>query len=189
MIRITGGEFRGRSLVTAGLKQSTRPTGVKLRQACFNALQFQLPGALVLDLFAGSGALGLEALSRGAARAVFVEVEPSAVRCLQLNLQALQVEQQAKVLPVSVEQAWKRLAPEMPFQLIFADPPYQAGYELKLLEQIPWEQALAPQGLFCLEWSPKTARFQELPNEINGLEKTREKSYGESRLTFYKKTN
>ncbi len=189
MLRLTGGEFRGRPIHTLP-DERTRPTQAKLRQALFNSIQVRIPDARVLDLFAGSGALGFEALSRGAASAVFVEQARPAVKIIEKNIGTLGVKDRAVLIGESVAQAFEgRLAGLLerhgPFDLIFADPPYAGGWEMRLLEEFPWERLLVPGGLFCLEWGVKKSVISELPEESGVLVKTREKNYGDSVLTTY----
>ncbi len=121
-IRIIGGRFRGRRL---GFPSATglRPTADRLRETLFNWLQGELEGARCLDLFAGSGALGFEALSRGAAWLTAVDAAPAVARRLNENLRRLGVESQAEVVRAD---AFRFLArpPRTPFDLVFLDPPY-----------------------------------------------------------------
>lgn len=185
MIRITGGEFRGRLLTTPANLQ-TRPTQARLRQALFNSLQAHLTEARCLDLFAGSGALGFEALSWGAQSVVFVENHRAAVQALQKNIHTLKVEDRTRVLEESVQGIDRKLGNSKPFELIFADPPYSHGWELKLLEGLPWTELLVPGGHFCLEWGLLKSRLESLPEQVTSLVKIREKTYGESVLTTYR---
>lgn len=184
MLRITGGELRGRTLQTpSNLK--TRPTQARLRQALFNSIQFQVSGSRVLDLFAGSGALGFEAISRGASHVVFVESAPSALKALKANMASLKVEAQVKILAESLPAAISRFEKLGPFDIVLADPPYEEGWETRLLEEISWEKLLAPGGVFCLEWGIQKSKVRELPDSVLPLTKVREKEYGDSMLTTY----
>jgi len=186
MLRITGGEFRGRLIQTpAGDK--TRPTQAKLRQALFNSIQAYVPDAEVLDLFAGSGSLGFEALSRGAARVVFAESGRAQIKLLEKNIAAFGVEDRVEIVsdPLLTAGALHRIGARAPFGLILADPPYSDGWETELLSKIPWESWLQPEGLFCLEWGTQKSRVDELPDAVPFLAKAREKAYGDSILTTY----
>jgi 16S rRNA (guanine(966)-N(2))-methyltransferase RsmD len=185
MLRLTGGEFRGRSIQTPS-GRSTRPSQAKLRQALFNSLQFEVPEARVLDLFAGSGALGFEALSRGASRAVFVESDRAACQLIQKNRDELRVGDRCVVIEASVDQCAARLRGEPPFDLILADPPYEAGWELRLLREWDWAAILKPGGAFVLEWGVQKSQAAELPDAAGPLRKSREKNYGDSVLTTYR---
>jgi 16S rRNA (guanine966-N2)-methyltransferase len=185
MLRITSGIYRGRMIATPS-GNKTRPTQARLRQALLNSLQSDLPGAKVLDLFAGSGALGFESLSRGAERVTFVESARGAAGVIQQNAKILKVESQVSIQIQSVETFLGRLErSHAPFDLIFADPPYEEGWEMKLLERVPWESWLAPGGSFCLEWGIQKSLVQELPERVHCLVKQREKLYGDSVLTTY----
>jgi 16S rRNA (guanine966-N2)-methyltransferase len=162
MIRITAGEWKGREIKTppqAKAAQGLRPTLAKTRQALFNSIQFQIPDARILDLFSGSGALGLEALSRGAAHVTFVESDGDSLRCLRENTQAFKAGDRVTILAGRVEKVLRAFgetanpsdAPTPPpdlYDLIFADPPYHAGWETRIFEEIPLHRLLKPGGLF-----------------------------------------
>lgn len=193
MIRITGGEFRGRTLKTPK-GERTRPTQARLRQALFNSIQTQISEARVLDLFAGSGALGFESLSRGAGEVVFVEDARPAVKLIEANARELGVLDRTKILSESVERAQKGLVQFGKFDIVLADPPYTGGWEMKLLEGFPWKDVLSPGGVFLLEWGVQKSQVDTLPNQVfldaSGekpaqLVKVREKNYGDSVLTTY----
>jgi 16S rRNA (guanine966-N2)-methyltransferase len=129
-VRIIAGEFKNRLLKTpAGDK--VRPTGARVREAWFSILQHWIPEARVLDLFAGSGALGLEALSRGAQTADFVEVHRNALAALRANLKSLKVEQRAAINRVDALRFTEQLRSGQ-YDVAFADPPY-AGEQAKRL--------------------------------------------------------
>ncbi len=184
MIRITGGELKGRTLHAPKFeKEGVRPTQAKLRQALFNSLQMRLPESRVLDLFAGPGTLGFEALSRGAQHVTFVESHSGCSKLIHKNAQELKLGELVEVAAVDVEQFLKH--PRGSFDIILADPPYSGGWEMKLIEEAPWTQVLAPGGVFCLEWGRQKSRVRELPQETSFLVKAREKIYGDSVLTTY----
>ncbi|MFZ9596355.1 MAG: 16S rRNA (guanine(966)-N(2))-methyltransferase RsmD [Bdellovibrionia bacterium] len=184
MLRITGGQFRGRMIQTPA-QDHTRPTQARLREAWFNSLGPYLQGARVLDLFAGSGALGFEALSRGASHVVCVENSKPALRVIHQNIQALALGSQIEVFGLSVTLALSHLKKKGPFDLIFADPPYAEGWEMKMLEQWPWGELLASDGRFCLEWGVQKSQVSQLPDCVSGLKKVREKHYGDTMLSTY----
>jgi 16S rRNA (guanine966-N2)-methyltransferase len=190
MIRLTGGEFRGRSIRTPKLPERglglTRPTQAKLRQALFNSLQAYIPDAKILDLFAGPGTLGFEALSRGAERVVFVEEQRSVCRLIEANARELGVEERVRILECTAEQAWSRLTGEAPFDIVLADPPYSGGFETKLLTRAPWTELLTTEGFFCLEWG-LVKGGSALPDASPVLVKVREKNYGDSVLTTFRR--
>ena len=186
MLRITGGEFRGRVIQTPP-GDKTRPTQAKLRQALFNSIQMSVPGAVVLDLFAGSGSLGFEALSRGAEKVVFAESGRSQLKLLEKNIATLGVGDRAEIVaePLLSSGALRRISSFAPYGIVLADPPYADGWELKLIDQCPWEQWLESEGLFCLEWGAQKSQVSELPEQAPFLAKAREKAYGDSILTTY----
>lgn len=184
MLRLTGGQFNGRSIQTPA-HQTTRPSHAKLRQALFNSIQTRLPGARLLDLFAGSGALGFEALSRGAESVTFVEENRAAIKVIHQNAATLNVKNQIRILSESVESALSRLKTLGPFDLILIDPPYAEGWELKLLGTWPWDVLLTQNGILCLEWGAQKSVISELPDQFPELVKVREKNYGDSMLSTF----
>ena len=122
-MRIISGSARGRTIV-APQGMDTRPTQDYVRESLFNILRADVPGARVLDLFAGSGALGLEALSRGAEHAVFVDSARAAVACVRRNVETLRMDGRCQVLACDWRAAAQRLAGGG-FDLVFIDPPYR----------------------------------------------------------------
>lgn len=171
-MRIVAGEFKGRRLA-APRGTGTRPTADRVREALFSMLG-DVGGARVLDLYAGSGALGIEALSRGAASAVFVERDPQAVAAIERNLAPLDVE--AAVRRADVVR-WLARA-EGPFDLVFCDPPYDVASRLAgpLAERLP--------GL-----TADDARIVTESNKRNPLELPFplivERSYGDTRIAIH----
>ncbi len=140
-VRIIGGRHRGRRLAFPDLP-GLRPTGDRIRETLFNWLQPMLPGARCLDLFAGSGALGLEAASRGAGEVLLLDQAPQAVRQLQGHIVDLGLSQAKAVQADALD--WLQAAPPQPsFDIVFIDPPFSAG----LLE--PCCQQLASSGLLA----------------------------------------
>lgn len=147
-MRIIGGTYRGHRLTAP--KGPTRPTTDRTREAIFNLLQSRvgLPGARVLDLFAGSGALGLEALSRGASEVVSVEKAGAALGVIRKNAAALGVEDRCRIVRADALR-WLERDAEARFDLAFADPPYALDGLARLPELV--RPHLAPGGLFVLE--------------------------------------
>lgn len=134
-MRVIAGKARRLPLKTVeGL--DTRPTTDRIKETLFNILQNDLPGIRFLDLFSGSGGIGIEALSRGASQAYFVERNRAAVSCIRENLAFTHLEQQAVVFSCDVLAALRRLEGEKPFQIIFMDPPYGKGLEQEVLEYL-----------------------------------------------------
>ncbi len=182
MIRITSGHLRGRKLKTLS-SVKTRPTTERLRQAWMNALMPYLQSAAVLDLFAGTGALGIEALSRGASAAVFVEVDPKAMDLIQENIESLGQLGCSEIVRGDALQVLRRFEREKrQFDLLFLDPPYDRGFEEKILQSPEISKVLSPIGLVCVE-----SRYRKegaFPAPL-GFHVKRHERYGDSQLTFY----
>ena len=147
-VRIIGGQWRGRKLHFPQCA-SVRPTPDRVRETVFNWLQFELAGRRCLDLFAGSGALGLEALSRGAAETVFVERDPAAAAALTENLRLLGCDRGRVVAAEAFVHLRSR--PAAPFDLVFLDPPYDQQCLAAALEALHGGQWLAPGAWAYLE--------------------------------------
>jgi 16S rRNA (guanine966-N2)-methyltransferase len=131
MVRIIAGDFKGRRLKTPATDK-VRPTADRVREAWLSILQHSLRGARVLDLYAGSGALGLEALSRGAVTADFVEVHRYALAALKANIEMLQVDDRAAIHRVDALRFAEQLHPGQ-YDVAFADPPYASGQAARLV--------------------------------------------------------
>jgi 16S rRNA (guanine966-N2)-methyltransferase len=187
IMRITGGHLRSRAL-KAPRGQATRPTTDRVREALFAILTSAgvVEGAQVLDLYAGTGALALEALSRGAAAAVLVESARDALAALRANVEALGLEERTRVVAGDVAQAVRRLAGAAPFDLVFADPPWaqidaEAGLPGAVLSDLARRGGIATDGRVVLEHSARTPPF-----DIDGLVRLDTRRYGDTALTFYK---
>ena len=162
-----------------------RPTADRVREAVFSILGDHVDGASVLDLFAGSGSYGLECLSRGASRVLFVEADRSSCAVITQNLTKARLNG-GSVAGAPVE-SWLKRAPAAPFDLIFADPPYakQRGdrdWNALLLGSVELQRLLAPGGLFILESFAKGGQI--LP-EGSPWKAVDERRYGDSLLVFY----
>ena len=183
-MRIVGGKFKGRSLASpAG--QRTRPTSDRVRESIFNILAhgvegFTLEGARTLDLFAGTGALGLEAISRGARFCQFVDESAEARGLIGRNADSLGVIGQCKI--------WRRdatklgpCAPQTPFDLVFIDPPYGKGMGEKALASLVEGGWLTPGAVAVLEEAEKAA-VGNVPN----LRLLDQRTYGDTQVRFYR---
>lgn len=176
MLRVAGGIHRSRQLCSPP-GQDTRPTRSLVREAVFSMLMNEVPGSRVLDLFAGSGAMGLEAISRGAAFSVFCDLKRQAVDCVKKNIDLLRVSGQSRVLMMSWEQAVKQLADEDErFNLIFLDPPYKMESGI-ILSAIAMANLLEPGGTVVLETGKEPSLA--IPEDFVVV---KEKSYGETVL-------
>jgi len=167
-------------------RTDVRPTMDRVKAAIFSSLFGSIEGARVLDLFAGTGALGIEALSRGSASAVFVEKNDEAAKTIESNL--VKTRLKGKVHQSDVFSYLDRLAVPGGFDLIFADPPYvkapgDRDFDSELLASDSLVRALAPDGIFMLEKMPG----KKLP-EHPAWEVTRAKKYGATEVVFFRKT-
>jgi 16S rRNA (guanine966-N2)-methyltransferase len=153
-VRVIAGRLRGRTL-NAPPGDATRPTGARVKEALFSILG-DVSGIQVLDLYAGSGALGIEALSRGAARAVFVESARPALTCLRENLTKLELSEVSKVLPTRVEAVKSQLVSLAPFDLVLCDPPWRdAERALQALESLAGLGVFSSAAQIALEHAAK----------------------------------
>ena len=178
-MRVIAGRLGGRRLA-APMGSATRPTSDRVREALFSVLG-DIEGARVLDLYAGTGALAVEALSRGARRAVLVESARPALSVLRKNLDDLGLTSEARVIAQPAGRAVELIAAEGPFDLILIDPPYAALAEAAdVARRICARGALAEGGLLVLEHASRDA-----PPELFGLARTSTRSYGEASLSFY----
>lgn len=174
-IRVIAGKFGGRTLACPPGNR-THPMGERIRNAIFNSLGTSLEGARVLDAFAGTGAVGIEALSRGAASTTFVESDRVAQRVLSENLDSLRVRNTAQVIATTVSN-WLDTTSGT-YDIIFADPPYhdtQAATVIRLATR------LAPNGMFVLSWPAQ----QDAPI-IDGLTCISEKIYADAKIAMYR---
>ncbi len=175
-MRLAGGT-RARQSIQAPKGNKTRPTSAKVREALFAILSKRVQGARVLDLFAGTGALGLEAMSRGAASVVFVDNDAVAVMTIRRNaVRVLQAEDNWRIMPMPVMRALRILRGT--FDVVLLDPPYERGAadELRLLMQ---KALLAPDGIAVVEHP--SASTADLPDSMRVWKKAK---YGDTALTF-----
>jgi 16S rRNA (guanine(966)-N(2))-methyltransferase RsmD len=182
-VRIIAGEFRSRTL-KAPPGMATRPTSDRLRETLFNVLAPRIQGAVFLDLYAGSGAVGIEALSRGAARAVFVERVPAALRVLNSNLAGLGITSRFRIDSSAVSLALRRMRAEEPFDLVYLDPPFddEAEYATSLgLLGGACAGLLAPGALVIAEHRPKS----RLEEQYGILQRARILKQGDAALSFF----
>jgi 16S rRNA (guanine(966)-N(2))-methyltransferase RsmD len=182
-MRIIAGELRGRRLVAVP-GRGTRPTSDRVREALFSRLQsrYGLEGIEVLDLFAGTGALGLEAISRGARALVSVEIDRRAAQVLLSNLRACGADGRAEVLVRDVERSVAELAGRR-FGGIFLDPPYGLGMAAFVLGLLAEHELVAPGGWVSVE----TAAREDLPQSVGDLVEVREDFYGDTKITIYER--
>jgi 16S rRNA (guanine966-N2)-methyltransferase len=180
-MRIVAGEFGGRRL-TIPRDDRVRPTADRVREAWMSIVAPELPGARVLDLFAGSGALGLEALSRGARHAVFCETDARAVRALRMNVHALGYGERCEIDP---RDARRRMADDRTrgrrYHLLFLDPPYTMLHLVQGANVLHLADLLVPGGLAVVESSAA-----DPPPDV-GLELDTTRRFGEARIGIYRR--
>lgn len=175
-MRVITGSAKGRKL-EAPNGQATRPTSDRIKEAIFDTIQFEIEGRRVLDLFAGSGQMGIEALSRGAAYCVFNDQAPEAVTVIRKNIQNTGFENQAKVL---CSDSLKALSPGETFDIIFLDPPYSENLLPQLLHAAA--SYISKTGLIICE----TKSNEEMPDQAGELVKTKTSRYGHTKITYYR---
>lgn len=155
----------------------------KVKGAIFNMIAPMIEDAVVLDLFAGSGSLGIEALSRGASRAVFVDKNRQSINIIKQNLEHTKLENKALTMQQEVDKIYSNLPKELTkFDIIFMDPPYNKNFVQKTLISLESNGILKESGLIIAEH----AKEDLLPQKVGNLEKVREKQYGITSISFYK---
>ena len=182
-MRIIAGKYRSRTL--RSLKgQMLRPTSDRLRETLFNILGPTVSGATFVDLYAGTGAVGIEAISRGAHRSIFVEQHAPAVALIRRNLESLGIDSDAEIVRMDVSRAMEHLeSRHVHAQFIFLDPPYAADDEYKrALEALGESSLVAPDGRVIVEHLKK----RELPELVGELELARVVEQGDAALSFYR---
>ena len=178
-MRVITGIARGRNLATLSGTDVVRPTSQKVKEAIFSAIQFDIEGRRVLDLFSGSGQLGIEALSRGAESAVFVDSSKEAIDVVKENLKVTGLEGQATV----VKRDYKTFisATDQIFDIAFLDPPYNKGLLLDALTMTA--DVMSDYGIIVCEHPPEV----ELPQSVSGFALGKTYRYGKIMLTVYRR--
>jgi 16S rRNA (guanine(966)-N(2))-methyltransferase RsmD len=180
-MRIIAGKAR-RTVLKTIEGQQTRPTTDRIKETLFNIINTDLIDCKFLDLFSGSGAIGIEALSRGAASAVFVENNKAAVECIHTNLKAARLIENSKVITMDVIAALKYLeVQDITFDIIFMDPPYNQLYEKKVLETLQNTKMISTDTIIIVEASLET-EFDYLENTC--FEIYRQKEYKTNKHVF-----
>ncbi len=179
-MRVITGKARGVQLKTPD-GMLTRPTSDRVKEACFSIIQFDLPGARVLDLFGGTGQLGIEALSRGAKSAVFVDQREDACKLIRENLRRTKMEADGKVVRSDYLDYLRRTKER--FDIIFLDPPYAEVFLENALNCITEIDILHSGGIIVTERPAE----KELPFEFEGFTRSRDYKYGKTIITIYRK--
>lgn len=181
-MRIIAGEKKG-FILKAPRGQATRPTLGRVREALFSILQHEVPGAIVADLFAGAGSLGLEALSRGAAECTFVEKAQGALEALTANVEKLGYQSRCRILRADVVR-WLQMQKSSgwpQFSLVLCDPPYDTGLASQATELIAFHLPLQLGAIIVVQTSPR----EELPETCGRLRHYRSEAYGDTVLHFF----
>jgi 16S rRNA (guanine966-N2)-methyltransferase len=180
-VRVIAGRLRGRPL-RAPRGSATRPTSDRVRESLF-ALLGDLTGACVADLYAGSGALGIEALSRGAEHVVFVDAAGSAIQCIRDNVERLGIAQRATSVRSRVERAGGALLRSAPYALILCDPPWpELGPAQAALARLAWSELLSPGAIVVVE-HPARRPLERLAG--TGLALGQRRTWGDTAASFF----
>ena len=179
-MRVITGKARGVQLKTPD-GMTTRPTSDRVKEALFSIIQFEIPGAKVLDLFGGTGQLGIEALSRGAKSATFVDAGEPACRLIRENLKRTRLEADAKVIRSDYLQFLNHCREQ--YNIIFLDPPYAEVFLENALKKITEIDILASGGIIVAE----RPLGKELPWDFAGYTRSKDYKYGNTLLTVYRK--
>ncbi|MDO8662847.1 MAG: 16S rRNA (guanine(966)-N(2))-methyltransferase RsmD [Candidatus Omnitrophota bacterium] len=180
-MRITTGIYKGRNL---GMPKGIRPTQNKTRKALFDILGNNVEGLSFLELFAGSGAVGFEALSRGAKVSVLVEEDPECVSAIKKNIELLKVFGSCILYPIDSQRAIKSLHQSgKSFDIIFLDPPYYQDLVKKTLQTLEAYDILSPNGLIIAQHFKK----ENLPDDLGVLSLFKQYKYGSTLLSLFRK--
>jgi 16S rRNA (guanine966-N2)-methyltransferase len=181
-MRVIAGKYRSRRLKGPG-KLRLRPTSDRLRETLFNILGPSVKDSLFVDLCAGTGAIGIEAISRGARETIFIESHPAGVQLVRQNLEALGIRSGVDVIEADVVKGLKKLAARhLVADFIFLDPPYEGEEHLRVLEFLDESHLVAPYGLVIVEHQ----HSMELPERFDRLECSRLLEQGDAALSFYR---
>lgn len=183
-MRVIAGSARSLKLKTLD-GMDTRPTTDRIKETLFNIINPSIYGSVFLDLFSGSGGIGIEALSRGAKEAVFVENNPKAMACVKENLKFTHLDHKAMTITTDVMDALYRLERDKVFDIIFMDPPYDRGLEKRVLEYLSGSELIYEDTVIIVEAS-KDTDFSYL--ESLGFDLIREKVYKTNKHVFIEKS-
>ncbi len=180
-IRVIGGEYRGRRL-TSVKGMATRPTADRVRESIFNIIGDKISGARVLDLFAGTGAMGIEAMSRGADFALFIDNSPAAIKTIQHNIETLgiRMDMDAVILCRDIGRNLNDLQGTSEFDLIFMDPPYGKGLIEPTLAALPKTHSLRLEAIAVVEH-----RADEPIKDVSSFRVYDQRTYGKTMVSFF----
>jgi 16S rRNA (guanine966-N2)-methyltransferase len=181
-VRVIAGKYRSRVLKGPGALKM-RPTSDRLRETLFNVLGPAVEGSFFIDVFAGTGAVGIEALSRGATEAIFVESNAKAAQVIRQNLESLKITNAQIVLSHAVPGLERIAGRHVVADFIFVDPPYESAEDYsRVLDFLDASHLIAPQGVVIVEHYFKT----NLPERFERLERTRVLEQGDASLSFFR---
>jgi 16S rRNA (guanine966-N2)-methyltransferase len=181
-LRVISGKRRGKKLYAFD-GRNIRPTGDRMREAIFNILSSLVIEAIVLDLFAGTGALGLEALSRGATSALFIDNHPDAIRLLDKNIHACGMTRESRVIKWNINRDLKCLkGNQAQFNLVFLDPPYDRNLVKPALDHLHMTNAVQSGAHIVIEHSLD----EPLPLDMDCFRMEDQRKYGKSLVSFFK---
>lgn len=184
-MRVVAGQAKGRRL-KAPPGQRVRPTPAKVKEALFSILAHQIIGARILDLFAGTGSIGIEALSRGAKRAAFVEQHPDSIQTLMDNLKECDFLSRSRIHRCNALNFLRKIRPSVElYDIVFVDPPYHTGILTKLLPLLSRGGMITRTGVMIIEHFHKI----RLPDRIGELYRFRTNRYGDTGLSFYRRAS
>lgn len=182
MMRIVAGKARGFRLQTLPGEDTTRPTTERVKESVFSMLQFEIEGRTVLDLFAGSGQMGLEAVSRGAAFAVFVDNSKDALEVVRSNARGAKLSDQVRIVNTNAQSFCRQTADR--FDMVFLDPPYRAGLlPSLLLDVLP---LMRVGGTVVCETDGTTALPEQVAGEETALSLEKQRRYGKTQIWIYR---
>lgn len=177
-MRVIAGDYKGRKLETP-MDNSVRPTSDKVKEALFSILMNDIWGSKVCDLFAGTGGLGIEALSRGAEKCYFADQSRASIKLLTENVKKCGAQEKSVIIPGDFTRALERLREQIDIFII--DPPYGNGMEYKAMEIIQRNNLLAEDGVIVVEHDAR----DKMDDQVAGFTKLKEKKYGKVVLSIY----
>jgi 16S rRNA (guanine966-N2)-methyltransferase len=181
-MRIIAGNLKGKKLFSPN-GENTRPTTDRVKEGIFSAIQFDVEGKRVLDLFSGSGQMALEAISRGAEFAVLCDYNSEAIRTIKKNIDHTKTAEKTKIISFDFEKTLEVIKNDAPFGLVFLDPPYATDYMLKALNILCNQSYLTDDAMIICEIEKTT----ELPNTIGNFEIKKRYKYGSTHIVLFKK--
>ena len=185
-MRIVSGSMRGTKLYTLDGMDVTRPTLDRVKESLFNILNFRIKDALVLDLFAGSGALGLEAVSRGAKKSYFCDFSFEAIKIINKNIEKTRCRDKTEVIQKDYKKALEKFKNDnLKFDIVFLDPPYKTGYTKEALEIILDKNLLEEDGIIIIETDIEKEVLEEIQDFSIDIYDVRK--YGRVSLIFVRR--